>query len=167
MLNWSVSLRYQLVRRYDVSNWSVLFTHQLDVTQTSQIGLTILSTSCAVMVCLSMVWGVQISHQNGPISFAYYVSKLPRRLRWFSLFKTPVSTLLQRLKDVCLIYQLWYQLWRLCYVLKRSVSLRYQLLRRHDVLNWLVLFTYQWDVARTSQIGQSHRCTSWDVAMTS
>ena len=42
-----------------------------------------------------------------------------------------------------------YQLWGLCDVLSGSVSLRYQLLCRYDVSDWLVLFTYQSDVAKT------------------
>ena len=36
MLSWSVSLRYQLVRRYNVSNWSVSHTYQWDVQKPSQ-----------------------------------------------------------------------------------------------------------------------------------
>ena len=33
MLSWSVSLRYLLARRYDVSSWSVLFVYKEDVTR--------------------------------------------------------------------------------------------------------------------------------------
>ena len=46
-----------------------------------------------------------------------------------------------------------YQLKRLCDMLSWSVSLRHQSERRCDVSNWSVLFTYQWDVTKTSQIG--------------
>ena len=35
MLNWSVSLRYQLVLHYNVWNWSVVLTYQWDVAKTS------------------------------------------------------------------------------------------------------------------------------------
>ena len=48
VLSWSVSLRYQLVPHYDVSNRSVLFTYQWNITKTSQIGLTNWRTSCDV-----------------------------------------------------------------------------------------------------------------------
>ena len=60
-----------------------------------------------------------------------------------------------------------YQSKRLCDVLRSSVSLRYQLVRRYKVSNWSVLFTYQWDVTKTSQIGLSHWRTRCDVRMTS
>ena len=50
VLSWSVSLGYHLVRRDDVSNWSVLFTYQGDVTKTSEIGLPNLHSSCHVMM---------------------------------------------------------------------------------------------------------------------
>ena len=38
VLSWSVSLRYQLVYRYGVSNWLSVFTYQRDIAETSQIG---------------------------------------------------------------------------------------------------------------------------------
>ena len=60
-----------------------------------------------------------------------------------------------------------YQLRPLCNVLSWSVSLRYQLVRCYDASNWLVLSTYQWDVAKTSQIGPSHLRTSCDIMVTS
>ena len=93
VLSWSVSLRYQLVRRYDVSNWSVLFTYQWrrhkDVSNRSK-RIDVLSSDVMMM------------SQHGPGSpnsslkwanfFCVLCSKLPRFLRWFSLFKTPAST---------------------------------------------------------------------------
>ena len=60
-----------------------------------------------------------------------------------------------------------YQLKGLCDMLSWSVSLRYQLVRRYDVSNWSDLFTYQWDVAKMSQIGPSHWRTSCNFMMTS
>ena len=69
-----------------------------------------------------------------------------RGVWWYSLIKVPASTSLQ------------------LEVLSLSVSLRYQLVRRYDVSNWLVLSTYQWDIAKTSQIVrllQVAIATSW------
>ena len=53
-----------------------------------------------------MVRDVQISHFSQfhqSISFTYYAVNFFLRLRWFSLFKVPAITLLQRRKDVGLI----------------------------------------------------------------
>ena len=60
-----------------------------------------------------------------------------------------------------------YELKRLCEVLSWSVSLRYELVHHYDVTNCSVLFTYQWDVAKASQIGPSYSRTCCDVAMMS
>ena len=60
-----------------------------------------------------------------------------------------------------------YQLKRLGNVLSWSVSLRYHLVRRYDVSSWSVLFTYQWDVTKTSQIGPTNWRTIYDVMMVS
>ena len=60
-----------------------------------------------------------------------------------------------------------YKLRPLCDVLSWSVSLRYQVVRCYDVSNWLYLSSYQWDIAKTSQIGPSHSRTSCDVMLTS
>ena len=49
-----------------------------------------------------------------------------------------------------------YKLKHLCNVLSWSASLRYQLVHHCDVSNWSILFTYQWDVAKTCQIGPSY-----------
>ena len=59
------------------------------------------------------------------------------------------------------------QLKRLCDVLSWSVSLRYQLVPHYDVSNRSVLFTYQWNITRTSQIGLTNWRTSCDVTMMS
>ena len=84
------------------------------------------------------------------------------------------------IKDNCQKYQLGrcydvsktsvsfrYQLERLCDLFSWLVSLRCQLVHRYDVLNWSVLFTYQWDVAKTSHIRPSYWRISWDVVMMS
>ena len=161
MLSWSVLLRYQLVRRYDVSNWSVLFTYQWDVTKTSQIGSPYWRTSLVSWWCLSMVRDVQITLCRTLTCYAVYlfgasggsVSLRYQLLRCYNVSKTSVS--------------FRYELWCLCNVLKWSVSLRYQLVRRYDFSNWSILFTYQWDVPKTSQVGMSQWRTSCDVVMTS
>ena len=69
-----------------------------------------------------------------------------------------------RLKDVRLIKV---QFKHLCNVLSWSVSLKYQLVRRYDVSNRLVLFTYQWDVAKTPQSGPLYWHSRCDVMMMS
>ena len=88
--------------------------------------------------------------------------KMNRYQRWRP--KIPDITSLRRLKDVSLIYV---PLKRLCDVLSWSVSRRYQLVRRYDVSNWSVLFTYQGDVTKTSQIGLPNWRSSCDVMMIS
>ena len=60
-----------------------------------------------------------------------------------------------------------YEMKRLCEVSSWSVSLRRQLVHRYDASIWSVLFTYQWDVAKTSKKGPSYWRTSWGVVMTS
>ena len=40
--------------------------------------------------------------------------------------------------------------------LRWSVSLRYQMICQYNISNWLVLCTYQWDVAKMSHIDLSH-----------
>ena len=40
VFSWSVSLRYQLVNRYDVSNGSSFFTYQCVGAETSEKGLS-------------------------------------------------------------------------------------------------------------------------------
>ena len=59
------------------------------------------------------------------------------------------------------------QLWHFCDVFSCSVSLRYKFVRRYHVSYWLVLFTYQWNVEKASQIGSSDWRTGCDVVMTS
>ena len=103
VLSRSASFRYQLVRRYDVSNWSVLFKYQWHVTKTSQIGLTNWRTRCDVMMMFQHGPGCSNYSLKWVNFFCVLCSKLPRRFRWFSLFKVPASRLLQRLKDVALI----------------------------------------------------------------
>ena len=48
-----------------------------------------------------------------------------------------------------------------------KLAFRYQLVRRYDVSNRSVFSSYQWDVAKMSQIGPSHSQTYCDVVMTS
>ena len=60
-----------------------------------------------------------------------------------------------------------YQLKRLCDYLSRSISLRYQLIHHYGVSDWSVLFTYQWHVAKTSQIDPLYWLTSCDDVMMS
>ena len=100
VLSWSVSLKYQLIRRYDVSNWSVLFTHQWNVTKVSQKNLTNWRTSCDVIMTYKLVTLVNFISQFllRTMQWIFFL-----RLRWFSLFKVPAITLLQRRKDVGLI----------------------------------------------------------------
>ena len=50
MLSWSVSLRYQLVCRYDVSNLSVSHTYQWGVQKPSQNRSVSLCTRCEIMM---------------------------------------------------------------------------------------------------------------------
>ena len=47
---WTASLRYQLLHRYDVSNWSVFSTYQWEVTKTSQIEPFHSRTCCDVVM---------------------------------------------------------------------------------------------------------------------
>ena len=56
VLSWSVSLRYQLLHRYDVSNWSSFFTYQRDIPEMSQIGPSYWRTS----------WDDVMISQDGP-----------------------------------------------------------------------------------------------------
>ena len=58
-----------------------------------------------------------------------------------------------------------YQLKRPYDVLHWSLSLRKRLIYRYDVSNLTVLFTYQWDAAKTFQIGTSYWRTSWDLVI--
>ena len=60
-----------------------------------------------------------------------------------SIIYVPVETSLQRVKLVSLTY----------------VPAGH----RYDVSNWLVIFKYQRDIAKTSQIGPSYWRTSWDI----
>ena len=50
VLSWSIWLRWLLVRYYDVSNWSALFTYQCDITMASQIGVASWRTSCNALM---------------------------------------------------------------------------------------------------------------------
>ena len=100
VLSWSVSLRYQLVNRYNVS---LIGQFHLRTSETLQRRLR--------QVCLTHV-PVETS-QHGPgrsnwslkwVNFFWVLgSTFLRHLRQFSLFKVPASTLLQRLKDASLI----------------------------------------------------------------
>ena len=94
---------------------------------------------------------IKMTYQNGQIS--KMTTKDSKLVRCYGVSKTSVS--------------FRYQLKRLCDVLNWSVSLRYQLVRRYDVSNWSVLFTHQWDVTKTSQIGLTNLCTSCDVMVMS
>ena len=161
MLSWSVLLRYQLARRYDVSNWSALFTYQWDVIKTSQIGLPCWRTSLASWWCLSMARDAQSSLCSTVAYYAVHffsvsggsVSLRHKLVRCDNISKTSVS--------------FRYQLWRLCDALKWSFSLRYQWVRRYDVSNYSILLTYQWDVAKTSQVGPSQWCRNCEAVMAS
>ena len=78
--------------------------------------------------------------------------------------KIPASTSLQGLKDLSLISVPFAAL---CNVLNWPVSLRCQLACHYNVWNWSFVFTYQWDVAKTSKVGPSHWRPSCNVMMTS
>ena len=163
MLGWSVSLRNQLVHRYDVSNWSVLFTYQWDVAKTSQIGPSY----------WHMSGGIVMMSQHGP-------GRSNLSIKWVNLFLIIDSTFCGISGgSVSLRYQLVrrynvsktsvavrYWLSALCDVSSWSVLLKYQLVCRYSVSNWMVFSTYQWDVSKTSQIDPSHSGTSCDVMMT-
>ena len=103
VLIWSVLLRYQLIPRNNVTNWSGLFLYQRDVTKMFHIGPSNSFISCDVIMMSQHDPG----HSNQSLNWTNFLgvlcSTLPQRLRWFSLFKVPASTLLQRLKDVGLI----------------------------------------------------------------
>ena len=103
VLSWSVSLKYQLIRRYDVPKLSVLFTHQWDITKMSQKGPTNWHTNFDVIMMFQHGSGRSNKLLKWTNLFCVLCSKLLRCLRWFSLFKVPTITLLQRLKDVGLI----------------------------------------------------------------
>ena len=94
VLSSSVSLRYQLVRRYDVSNW-VVRRHKVVSNRSKRTDLPVATS----WWCISMVREVL----KGTNFFCVLCSKLPSLLRWFNLFKVPAVTLLQRLKDFGLI----------------------------------------------------------------
>ena len=66
--SWSVSLRYQFIRRYDVSNWLVLSTYNWDVGKTSQIGPPQSRTSCDVIMM----------SQHGPRRLNLYETQMRR-----------------------------------------------------------------------------------------
>ena len=128
-------------------------------------------------------YGPGHSYQSlkGANFFCVLCSKLPRRLRWFSLFKEPTSTLLQRLKDVALIQVLVVtSLGRVKLISLTQVpvgtSLRrlklvgfiYIPVRRHrDVSNRSVSMTYQ--LRRLSKVRDvsTYMRPKRDVAMTS
>ena len=96
VLSWSVSLMYQLIGRYDVSNWLDLFTHQSNRADKFTYELPRHNDVSA----WSRKFKLVIKWAN---FFCVLCSELPRRLRWFSPFKVPAITLLQRLKDIGLI----------------------------------------------------------------
>ena len=102
------------------------------------------------------------------IFFGYFAVRIFFRVSGSSVF---LRYQLVRCHNVSkTLVSLRYQLWHLCDVFCWSVSLRYQVVRRYDVSvwsYWSVLFTYQWDVGKTSQIGPSHWFTNCDVMMTS
>ena len=58
-----------------------------------------------------------------------------------------------------------YQLWHICDLLSWLVSCSHQLVGGYYVSNWSVFSMYQWDVAKTYQLGPSHSRTSCDVLM--
>ena len=102
------------------------------------------------------------------ISFGYYAVRIFFRVSGSSVFWRYQLVRCHNVSKT--LVSLMYHLWRLWDVLSWSVSLRYQVVRRYDVSVWSycsVLFTYQWDVRKTSQIGPSHWFTNFDVMMTS
>ena len=106
-LSWSVSFRHRLVRCYDIPNWQVLFTYQGDVTTATQICLANGRTSCDLMIMSQHGTGRSNQSLKWVNFFCVLHSTLSRHIRWFILFKVPVSTLLQRLRaSVSFTYQL-------------------------------------------------------------
>ena len=93
--------RYQLVRCYNISKTSFSFRYRLK------------------RLCNVWRWSVSLRYQlvcfiyvqarrcknvsNRSVLLTYQLRRLFRHLRWFSFIKLPVSTSLQRLKDVGLI----------------------------------------------------------------
>ena len=151
MLSWSLSLKYQLARCHGLSNWSVLFTYQWEAVKTCQRGPLHWRTKYYVMMILqhgARCWNWLLKSVN---FFCVLCGTFLRRLRWCR--KSLVS--------------FRYQLWRLCNVLSWSDSLRYQLVSFYDLSNRSVLFKYQWDVSKMSQISPSHWRTNCNIMMTS
>ena len=68
MLSWSVSLRYQLVCRYDVSNLSVSHTYQWGVQKPSQNRSVSLCTRCEIMMISQHdPWRRDFAYRLGPL----------------------------------------------------------------------------------------------------
>ena len=162
VLSWSVSLRYQLVCRYNVSNWSVLITYQWDVTKTSQIGQNE----------LTYLWWRHYDVSAWSRTFQLVTKRDQFLLRTmnhlcFSGDSVSLKYQLVHCYNVSTSFSFRYQFWPLWDLLSWEVWLRYHLVHPLDVSSWSVLFTCQWDVAKTSQIDPSHWRTRCNVAMTS
>ena len=139
VLNWSVPLMYQLVHCYDVSNSSVLFTYQRHWKNVSN-RFVLLTCQFRRRDDVSE-WSRTFKRSLKWINFFWVLgSTFFQHLRWFSLFKLQASMSLQRLKDVSLIQVPVVTSQRRV----KLVSLtQFQLVRRYDVLYWLVFFMYQ------------------------
>ena len=111
----SVSLRYQLVRRYYISNWSALFTYQWEVTKLFQISPPYWHSSCDILIMSQHGLGRPNQSLKKTISFAYYAVHFSGVSGgWVSLR---------------------YHLVRCYNVLKTSVLFRYQLWRRRRMMD--------------------------------
>ena len=131
VLSWSISFRYQLVHREDVSNWLLLFTYLWDLAKTSQIGPSYWRTSWDVVIMFQYDRG----RSNWSLNWVSFFWVLGSRFFLYQrsfLFKVPASKLLQRVKDVILIRYQFYQ--SLQHVKLASLSL---------CMNWYVITASQ------------------------